>query len=75
MSVSMLLEQVNTADEQLEARLCTMLQSVRVTKQFWFLRHSELKCMICEWPPSLTHPLHLNLGTSEGRPPSTEKLS
>ena len=49
MSVSMLLEQVNTADEQLEARLCTMVQSVRGTKQFWFLRHSELKCMIREW--------------------------
>jgi ATP-dependent DNA helicase PIF1 len=43
MSVSILLEQVNTADEQLEARLCTMLQSVRGTKQFWFLRHSELQ--------------------------------
>ena len=49
MSVSMLLEQVNTSDDQLEVRLCTMLQSVRGTKQFWFLRHSELKCMIREW--------------------------
>ena len=48
-SVSMLLEQVNTSDKQLEACLCTMLQSVRGTKQFWFLRHSELKCMIQEW--------------------------
>ena len=54
MSVSMLLEQVNTSNEQLEARLSTMLQSVRGTKQFWFLRHSELKCMIREWgPPTL----------------------
>ena len=35
-SVSMLLEQVNTSDEQLEARLTTMLQSVHGTKQFWF---------------------------------------
>ena len=34
MSVSMLLEQVNTSDEQLEARLSTMLQSIRGTKQF-----------------------------------------
>ena len=49
MSVSMLLDQVNTSDDQLEARLSTMLQSVRGTKQFWFLRHSELKCMIREW--------------------------
>ena len=49
MSVSTLLDQVNTSDEQLEARLSTMLQSVHGTKQFWFLRHSELKCMIREW--------------------------
>ena len=49
LSVSMLLEQVNTSDEQLEARLSTMLQSVRGTKQFWYLRQSELKCMIREW--------------------------
>ena len=48
-SVSMLLEQVNASNEELEARLSTMLQSVRGTKQFWFLRHSELKCMIREW--------------------------
>ena len=48
-SVSMLLDQVNTSDEHLEAHLCTMLQSVRGTKQYWFLRHSELKCMIREW--------------------------
>ena len=45
-SVSMLLDQVNTSDEHLEAHLCTMFQS---TKQYWFLRHSELKCMIREW--------------------------
>ena len=43
MPVSMLLDQVNTCDEHLEAHLCTMLQSVRGTKQYWFLRHSELK--------------------------------
>ena len=29
--------------------MCTMLQSVRGTKQYWFLRQSELKCMIGEW--------------------------
>ena len=49
MSVRMLLDQVITSDEHLEAHLCTMLQSVRGTKQYWFLRHSELKCMIREW--------------------------
>ena len=49
LSVSMLLEQMNTSNEELEARLSTMLQSVRGTKQFWFLRKSELQCMIREW--------------------------
>ena len=49
MSVSMLLDQVNSSDEHLESHLCTMLQSVRGTKQYWFIRHSELKCMIREW--------------------------
>jgi len=29
--------------------LCTMLQSVRGTKQYWFIRQSELRCMIREW--------------------------
>ena len=32
-SVGKLLDQVNTTDEHLEANLCTMLQSVRGTKQ------------------------------------------
>ena len=48
-SVGKLLDQVNTSDEHLEANLCTMLQSVHGTKQYWFFRHSELKCMIREW--------------------------
>ena len=49
MSVSMLLDKVSTSDEHLEANLCTMLQSVRGTKQYWFIRQSELRCMIREW--------------------------
>ena len=53
-SVSTLLGQVARSDEQLEGNLCTMLQSVRGTKQYWFLRHSELKCMIRDFgPPTL----------------------
>ena len=43
MSVGMLLEQVNSSDEHLEAHLCTMLQPVRGMKKYWFLRSSELK--------------------------------
>ena len=46
MSVSTLLHGVATRDEHLEANLCTMLQSVRGTKQYWFARQSELRCMI-----------------------------
>ena len=49
MSVRSLLDKVETSDEHLEANLYTMLQSVRGTKQYWFLRQSELKCMIWEW--------------------------
>ena len=49
MSVSMFLDSVEASDEHLEANLSTMLQSVRGTKQYWFLRQSELKCMIREW--------------------------
>ena len=49
MSVRSLLDRVETSDEHLEANLCTMLQSVRGTKQYWFVRQSELKCMVREW--------------------------
>ena len=49
MSVRSLLDKVETSDKHLEANLCTMLQSVRGTKQYWFLRQSELRCMIREW--------------------------
>ena len=41
-----LLNKVQSSDEQLEANLCTMLQSVRGTKQCWFTKKSELTCMI-----------------------------
>ena len=48
MTVGTLLINVQTDNEHLEANLCTMLQSVRGTKQYWFVRKSELRCMICE---------------------------
>ena len=54
MSVSALLHGVATRDEHLEANLCTMLQSVRGTKQYWFAKQSELRCMIrASGPPTL----------------------
>ena len=49
MSVSTLLNRIQVFDEHLEANLYTMLQSVRDTKQYWFIRQSELRCMILEW--------------------------
>ena len=53
-SVSNLLGQIRTSDEYLEIHLSTMLQSVRGTKQYWFKRASELKCMVREaGPPTL----------------------
>ena len=42
MTVTTLLNRVDASDEHLEANLSTMLQSVRGTKHYWFLRQSEL---------------------------------
>ena len=54
LSVSLLLDKIAASDGQLEASLCTRLQSVRGTKQYWFLRPSELRCMIRNiGPPTL----------------------
>ncbi len=36
MSVSTLLNKVDASDEHLGANLCTMLQSVRGSKQYWY---------------------------------------
>jgi len=42
MSVNQLLSKVEASDERLEANLSTVLQSVRGTKQYWFIRQSGL---------------------------------
>ena len=49
MSVNELITKVQASDEYLEASLSTMLQSVRGTKQFWWAKKSDLKCMISHW--------------------------
>ena len=49
MTASSLLSNVQSNDEHLEANLCTMLQSVGGTKHYWFVRKSELMCMIREY--------------------------
>ena len=63
MTASSLLSNVQSNDEHLEANLCTMLQSVRGSQQYWFVRKSELKCMICETvhPHSFSHSVALNM--------------
>ena len=40
---------VSKSDESIEANLSTIFQSVRGTKQYWFHRSSELKCMLREY--------------------------
>ena len=49
MTASSLLSNVQSNDEHLEVNLCTMLQSVHGTKHYWFIRKSELMCMIGEY--------------------------
>ena len=44
-----LLNDVNNSDLVLESNLTTMLQSIRGTKQYWFMRKSDLDCMVREW--------------------------
>jgi len=54
MSVTKLLHQVQTSNEQLEANLSTMLQTVRGTKQYWYRKKGDLMCMVREaGPPTL----------------------
>lgn len=54
MSVSKFVHELDSPNQQMEANLCTMLQSVRGTKQFWYLKKNDLLCMIREYsPPSL----------------------
>ena len=61
MSVGKLLDSIGASDEHLEANLCTMLQSVHGTKQYWFLRQSELESMIREWGTRLVAMFRVSL--------------
>ena len=49
MPVHEFLAGVSKSDESIEANLSTIFQSVRGTKQYWFHRSSELKCMLREY--------------------------
>ena len=68
MSVSSLLAKVQASDDKLEANLFTLLQSVCGTKQYWFTRQGELKCMIREYG-SLT--LFITFSCIEYKSPDT----
>ena len=48
-SVCTLVDKVNGSHEQLEGNLSTVLQSVRGSKQYWFFRQGEVRCMIREF--------------------------
>ena len=46
MPVHEFLSRVSKSDENMEANLSTIFQSVGGTKQYWFHKSSELKCML-----------------------------
>ena len=43
------LNSISESDPNIEANLSTMFQQIRGTKQFWFLKASDLKCMLKEY--------------------------
>ena len=49
MQVQLFLDKLSKSDHGLEASMSTIFKSVRGSKQFWFLRSSELRCMLREW--------------------------
>ena len=49
LSVKQFVDGVSSSDAVIEANLSTVLQSVRGTKQFWFLKKSDVMAMIREY--------------------------
>ena len=43
------MDRVSNSDEDIEANLSTVFQSVRGSKQYWYLRRSEVLCMVREY--------------------------
>ncbi len=65
MTVDRFLGGVNNSNEDVEANLSTVFMSMRGTKQYWFIRSSELKCMVREWgTPTLSLSLSAVLNTN-----------
>ena len=52
--VNAFLDKVAHSDDTDEANISTIFQSIRESKQYWFLRSGELRCMVREFgPPTL----------------------
>ena len=49
MSVREFIDKVSDSNQEIEANLSTIFQSVRGSKQYWFLRRSEVLCMVREY--------------------------
>ena len=43
------MDRMSNSDEDIEANLSTVFQSVRGSKQYWYLRRSEVLCMVREY--------------------------
>ena len=49
LTAAQFVDQVKTSGEFLEKRLCTMMNTVRGSNQYWYLRRSEVKRMVAEF--------------------------
>uniref|UniRef100_A0A1X7TSH7 Helitron helicase-like domain-containing protein n=1 Tax=Amphimedon queenslandica TaxID=400682 RepID=A0A1X7TSH7_AMPQE len=49
MTAAQFVDQLKTNGELLEKRPCTMINTVRGSNQYWYLRRSEVKSMIAEF--------------------------
>ena len=70
LSVKQFVDGVNGSDAAIEANLSTVLQSVRGTKQFWFLKKSDVMAMIREYGSPT---LFLTLSCAEYEAPDIER--
>ena len=70
LSVKQFVDGINSSDAGIEANLSTVLQSVRGTKQFWFLKKSDVMAMIREYGSPT---LFLTFSCAEYDSPDIEK--
>ena len=54
MPVGEFMDRVSNSDEHIEGSLSTVFQNIRGSNQFWYMRRSEVLCMVREYgPPTL----------------------